>query len=206
LTLWAVAIALLFCLKGAARLQADPTDDLSISLSHPSAESAYRLMPEKRVTMILEDHLDGFPESEAPLLARHLLELCRRYRFDPAFILSLIQVESGFRIDVESPFGAIGLMQIMPATALKMASDLGVKARSLTDPYYNLMIGVSYLAYLRDYYRGLPPYYLVAAYNIGPSKMDELRSRKSFKPVNTKKYYEAIRRGVPDFRYYRRQG
>lgn len=218
---WAVAIAMSLCLRGTGELQADPTDDFSFTLTHAPLVDVYRLMPERKVTDILQDRLEGFPKTEASKISRHLVGLCRKHRFDPAFVLALIHVESGFRARAVSPQGALGLMQVMPATALAMVrdrsldlrryrhellveSELAVTERALLDPYFNLTIGVSYLARLRDHFQGLSPYYLVAAYNVGPAKMDELRSRKSFKPVNTKKYYEAIRRGVPEFRFYRR--
>ena len=64
------------------------------------------------------------------------------------------------------------------------------------------LLFIAYLATLRDRYRDFTPYHLVAAYNLGPTRMDELLSRKSFKPVTTKKYYEDIRRGVQVFRFY----
>jgi hypothetical protein len=217
---WSLAIAMSLCLRGAVRLQADPTDDFSFSLGRaPQQQEVDRLMSVRKVTDILVDHLDLFPRSQAPKLARHLLNLCHQYRFDPAFVLSLIQVESGFHIKIVSPSGAVGLMQIMPGTGLKVARDLGLvfkkpvhsgetslvaSERVLKDPFVNLTLGVAYLAWLRDHYKGLSPYYLVAAYNVGPARLDELLSRKSFEPVNTKKYFQAIRRGVPGFRYYRR--
>lgn len=221
ISIWTAAIAMSLCLRGAGKLQADPSDDFSFSLAHAPIFDVYRLMPEAKVADILQDRLRGIPAAEVPKLARHLVGLCRKYRFDPAFVLSLIEVESGFRVKVVSPQGATGLMQLMPGTALKMVRDLGLDLknfrfqfraesdlamteRALMDPFFNLTTGVSYLAWLRDHYEGLSPYYLVAAYNVGPGRMDELRSRKSFKPVNTKKYYEAIRRGVPGFRFYRR--
>jgi hypothetical protein len=206
---WVVAIALSLTLRGAGKLQADPTDDFSFTLSHAQETEVYRLMPESRVTQIFKDRLDLFPQSQIPRLSRHLIALCKRYRFDPAFVLSLVQVESGFHIRIKSPMGAVGLMQLMPGTGQKMVEDLGLHypnvGRALLDPFVNLTLGVAYLAWLRDHYRGLPPYYLVAAYNVGPARMDELLSRKSFKPVNTKKYFEAIRRQVPGFRFYRHE-
>ena len=73
------------------------------------------------------------------------------------------------------------------------------------DPFTNLTFGVAYLAFLREHYRGLNPYYLLAAYNMGPAKMDELLSKKTFKPGKTKTYFEAIRRAVFDFRSMKRQ-
>jgi soluble lytic murein transglycosylase len=138
--------------------------------------------------------------------------LCQKYRFDPAFILSLIQVESRFKTTARSGVGAVGLMQIMPATAavviremdLPNAEDSGMLSRrTLSDPFVNLTVGITYLAWLRDHYQGMPPYYLVAAYNAGPAKIDDLLSKGAFKPVQTKRYFEAIRRGVPEFRFYK---
>lgn len=222
ITAWVVVIAVTLGLRSAGRMRADPTDDFSFTLAHVPGLEVYHLMPEMRVTQILQDRLDLFPKSEAPKLARHLLELCKQYRFDPAFVLALIQVESAFHIKAVSPFGAVGLMQIMPATAVVTAEEMGLDlenqrlrlgarsklaaaGRLLRDPFANLTFGVAYLSWLRDHYHGLSAYYLVAAYNIGPARMDELLSRKSFKPVSTKRYFEAIRRGVPGLRFYHRE-
>ncbi len=229
------AIATGFALSGASTMEADPTDDFSFTLAHAPEADVYRLMSERRVTDILVDHLRGWrenqdriPQVEAAKLARHLLATCRQYRFDPAFVLSLIQVESRFRVRVISHMGAVGLMQVLPTTAIKIAQELGLPlrldgqkgalpvgvsvesaevlagGRLLLDPFVNVTLGVAYLAWLRDHYQGLSPYYLVAAYNVGPGRMDELLSRKNFKPVTTKRYFEAIRREVPGFRFYRR--
>ncbi len=208
----AVAVVMTLGLSGATGLQADPTDDLSFSLG-PShgliGLFGETTMPESRVVEIFQDRLDLFPRSQAPKLAAHLMRLCSYYRFDPAFVLSLVQVESRFRIKVQSPVGAVGLMQIMPATGLTLAPHAGMSIErmrsALQDPFFNLQIGIHYLAWLRDHYKGLSPYYLVAAYNVGPARMDELLVRKDFKPTGTKKYFEAIRKGVPEFRFYRRK-
>jgi soluble lytic murein transglycosylase-like protein len=72
------------------------------------------------------------------------------------------------------------------------------------DPYVNTAIGVAYLAWLRDYYKG-SPYRLLAAYNVGPGRMNELLSQRSFQPTETKKYFLSIRRGVPVFRFYQKR-
>jgi soluble lytic murein transglycosylase-like protein len=168
-------------------------------------------MSEKKVEIVLSDRLDIFPKSLSPRLAHHLLQLCQFYRFDPAFILSLIQVESGFHIKAVSSVGAIGLMQVMPSTAQVMIDEWDLPApkdgtsveRALTDPFFNLTMGVAYLSTLREHYQGKSPYFLLAAYNVGPARMDELLARKEFRPNLTAKYYDAIRRGIPGFRYYR---
>jgi soluble lytic murein transglycosylase-like protein len=219
---WVAILGVIAGLRAVSRMHADPTDDFSFTLTPSEGHGLFRLMPEARVTAILQDRLDLFPRSQAPKLARHLLELCKEYQFDPAFILSLIQVESGFHIKALSPYGAVGLMQIMPETALVTAQMMGIDleddrfrlgeatrvevvSRLLTDPFVNLTFGVAYLSWLRDHYRDRPPYVLVAAYNIGPARMDELLSRKGFKPASTKRYFDAIRRGVPRWRFYRRE-
>lgn len=237
---WVILLGGTISYVSAELIQADPSDDFSFTLPHGAVPAAYRaelpggadaldstelydLISEKKVAVVLADRLDVFPKSQIPKLANHLITLCRMYRFDPAFILSMIDVESSFRVKASSAVGAVGLMQLMPATATTVLKYLGVpfttqhlKAsqlqvlkrskldpRVLQDPFVNTTLGVTYLAWLRDHYRGLSPYYLVAAYNVGPSRLDELRSRRFFRPSETLKYFEAIRRGVPFFRFYK---
>jgi soluble lytic murein transglycosylase-like protein len=195
-------------------LSADPTDDLSLYLSQAPARDVYRLMSEKKIAVVFADHLDLFPYSLTPKLAHHLVQLCKYYRFDPAFILSLIQVESGFHVKAVSNVGAVGLMQVMPKTAELMVNDWDLPApagkasiksmaRALTDPFFNMTMGVAYLSTLREHYQGKSPYYLLAAYNVGPARFDELIAHQAFHADKTAKYYDAVRRGITGFRYYR---
>jgi hypothetical protein len=219
--LWMLSLVLGSLLSSIALIEADPTDDFSMSLGHSMQAKGYDLLPETRVSEILADRLDLFPKSQLPRLAHHIVFLCKKYRFDPAFILSLIQVESSFRIKALSPVGAVGLMQVMVPTAHFVVQKLGfhfsgyenfgphsLSKRVLTrpmlmDPYVNTAIGIAYLAWLRDYYRG-STYRLLAAYNVGPGRMDELLAQKSFKPTETKRYFQLIRQGVPRFRFYQK--
>lgn len=170
----------------------------------------YAAVTEATLERIFGDNLRGPGQDLSPgkrkRLARHLYQLCKRYEMDPALILSVIQVESSFRTDVVSPAGAVGLMQIMPATARFLAARHGLKrsisARDLQDPFLNLSLGVAYLRDLRNRYAGMSPYFHLAAYNLGPHRLDQLRSQPGFKPVATLKYYRAIMRGVNDWRHY----
>ncbi|MBL7715405.1 MAG: transglycosylase SLT domain-containing protein [Bdellovibrionales bacterium] len=185
----------------------DLTGDFSFSLVfHRKAESNELMTPD-RVERILRDHLDSFPKAWIPRLANHLLDLCRKHQFDPALILSVIRVESAFKVKARSPVGAMGLMQIMPATAFFVAKTNGIhfpRARALEDPFTNLTIGINYLAHLRNKYSEVSPYYQFAAYNMGPARLDQLRREKGkrFRGTTTRDYYEAIRRGVPVIRSY----
>ncbi|HEX9703586.1 MAG TPA: lytic transglycosylase domain-containing protein, partial [Rhodospirillales bacterium] len=67
---------------------------------------------------------------------------------------------------------ALGLMQLIPHTALKMAKSLNIpfdRRRLVTDPRYNLTLGQAYLAELLDEFKG--SYLLsLAAYNAGPHR------------------------------------
>jgi soluble lytic murein transglycosylase-like protein len=200
-------------------LSAEMNDELNSALMRPR----FRLsdsMTTEQIGEVLAERLDPISPAQIPYLAEHILDLAHHYRFDPAFILSMIQVESGFRTQIISSAGAVGLMQLMPATAGVVFRDLVlpltdvqlaslkhvrnplwiVPQKILMDPFTNLTLGVAYLAFLREHYRGLNPYYLISAYNMGPAKLDELLSKKTFKPVKTKSYFEAIRRAVFDFR------
>lgn len=137
-------------------------------------------------------------------LAAHLYQLCVENRLDPAFVLSVIQVESDFRADVISPAGAVGLMQLMPQTARLLSLrhlKRGLKI-DLKDPFLNLTLGIVYLSELKKRYTGLSPYYPLAAYNMGPHRLDVLRARPGFKPDQTLKYFQDIMRGVENWRHY----
>jgi hypothetical protein len=164
---------------------------------------AHASVTESTISRVFEDRLIGVSEGKdlPKRLAKHLLKLCVRHEMDPALVLSVIQVESSFRSDVVSPAGAVGLMQLMPATARTLTSRR-VTFETLKDPFFNLELGVTYLKNLRKRYAGLSAYYPLAAYNLGPHRLDTLRAKPTFKPEKTLRYYEEIMRGIGDWRRY----
>jgi transglycosylase-like protein with SLT domain len=81
-------------------------------------------------------------------------------------VRAVIQVESGFNPSAVSPKGAIGLMQLMPATI----QEFGV--RNPFDPRDNVRAGVAYLRQLLDRYSNNEELAL-AAYNAGPGAVDK---------------------------------
>lgn len=95
---------------------------------------------------------------------------------DPALLHALIRQESAFNPDAHSRAGARGLMQLMPATAKKIARELEIKGHStdrLTeDPYHNLILGGAYLNDMLSRYQGSMVMAL-AAYNAGPHRVDK---------------------------------
>jgi soluble lytic murein transglycosylase-like protein len=87
------------------------------------------------------------------------------YNVDSAFIRAVIHAESAFNPLARSRKGAMGLMQLMPATA----QEMGV--RNASDPEQNIQGGVKYLASLLRTFDG-DQSLAAAAYNAGPSAVN----------------------------------
>jgi soluble lytic murein transglycosylase-like protein len=99
----------------------------------------------------------------------HLRAASRQHDVDYELLKALIATESGFNASAVSPKGAVGLMQIMPATAQRygVSSDNKQQAeKKLSDPAVNIRTGTRYLRYLIDMFPGQLELAL-AAYNAG---------------------------------------
>jgi soluble lytic murein transglycosylase-like protein/TolA-binding protein len=89
---------------------------------------------------------------------------------DPYVLVSITRQESGFEPTSVSNAGAVGLMQIMPEEASRIATLAGLEAKpreALFDPTYNIQVGAAeYSQKLQAMHDN--PYLAVAAYNAGP--------------------------------------
>lgn len=94
----------------------------------------------------------------------------KRHGLDPSLVEAVVEVESRFRPQARSRAGAIGLMQLRPATASEVAGK-ELTEGDLYDPARNLDLGCAYLARLLRRYHGNRTAALMA-YNAGPGKTD----------------------------------
>jgi soluble lytic murein transglycosylase len=105
-------------------------------------------------------------------------------------IYSLIRAESGFSPEIRSPAGAIGLMQLMPATAKATAREKGAfNPQQLTLPECNIKLGTRHFRDLMKDFEG-DVIYSIAAYNAGSAAVD--RWRKSTKGLKMDEFIESI--------------
>jgi soluble lytic murein transglycosylase len=91
---------------------------------------------------------------------------------NPFLVTSLIRQESRFEPEIKSSAGALGLMQVMPATGESVAQQIDLTKYSLADPEDNINIGTFYLDYTHQKYQN-NSMLAIASYNAGPYKVAE---------------------------------
>ena len=107
-------------------------------------------------------------------LAEDIYDLALESEIDPDVAFGLVRTESEFKNHATSHVGAIGLTQLMPATARWLKKDVTVS--DLRDSRTNLSIGFRYLRDLIDKYDGDERLALLA-YNRGPGTVDRVLKR-----------------------------
>ena len=109
-----------------------------------------------------------------PLRYEHIVVgHAENYGLDPALLAAVIYHESRFDADARSSSGAVGLMQLLPATAQGIAVHTGgsrFRVGDLVDPEINVRYGSFYLRRLLRKYGDLR--HALAAYNAGQANVD----------------------------------
>lgn len=105
----------------------------------------------------------------------HFLEFSSAANIRGSWAYGVARSESLFMADIRSHAGAIGLMQLMPATGRRAAAELDVPYEglaTLTDPASSIRLGTTYLAKMLQRFGG-NIVLATAAYNAGPHKVEE---------------------------------
>ena len=148
-------------------------DDAAMVARHLAREGQYyesmriaeRIRREGRAIDRRELQELRFPRAFAPILEG----VSRDYDLPIWLWYALVREESYFAPAIESYAGAVGLAQLMPATAAEVAEREGITAPDLTNPETNLRLGASYLSRLLD--RFDEPAHAIMAYNGGQGRM-----------------------------------
>ncbi len=112
-------------------------------------------------------------------------DVTARDRLPAELIYAVMRQESGFRPKVVSPVGAVGLLQLMPATARQLAAKTStpLDAGALERPAVNVDLGSRYMANLLGIWKGNIPL-MVASYNAGPHAVSRWVARWGAQPVD----------------------
>lgn len=124
-----------------------------------------------------------------------IAEAASRFDVPQAWIVAVMQAESGGRthldgVPITSRAGAMGLMQVMPATYRDLARRHGLGPDPY-DPRDNILAGAAYLSAMRDRF-GYPG--LFAAYNAGPARYAAHLETGEPLPAETRRYIETLAR------------
>ncbi|WP_245944787.1 lytic transglycosylase domain-containing protein [Crenobacter cavernae] len=129
-------------------------------------------------TRVRPDLVAGLPKVNAPKISAGkkapyrdmIAKAARDNQLDAALLHAIVSVESGYRNTALSPKGAVGLMQVMPATGERFG------VTQLNDPRQNLKAGARYLKFLLTTFNGNLPL-VIAAYNAGEGAVQKYKNR-----------------------------
>lgn len=158
------------------------------------AEEAARAMAEvglhdPALRLLLGRELPAEAEAFYPRPFREISEAAaEREELAPWLLYALMRQESLFNPEARSYVGALGLSQLMPATAADVARRLGLSDPDLTDPEDNLALGAWYLRHMIERSENLPD--ALAAYNAGITRVRRWRRARGYLPMDL--YIETI--------------
>ena len=142
-----------------------------------------------RITQQISRYKTGLETSYINNLSELIVHEGKKYGYDPLLLTAVIITESSFNNWARSSRGALGLMQIRPATGKELATEVSVQWRgtsSLYDPEINIALGAYYLNKLLLHFGDLG--LALEAYNHGPSRLKGYL-KKGYRP---KRYSQQV--------------
>ena len=136
------------------------------------------------------DYEGAYPRYSKQEIRRAIAWYAKKYRLDPALLRAVIKAESDFHQHAVSRKGAIGLMQLTPATAVRL------RVNDAYDSMQNIRGGAKQLRHMLNLYQGDIPLAL-AAYNAGVhrvkgGKVPRIRETRAY-VRKVLRYYEVFR-------------
>jgi soluble lytic murein transglycosylase-like protein len=141
-------------------------------------ESNEKVVPEKINYISKND--DKKSLLSVPVSYDHIISIIsKKYNIEPSLVHAVIKVESNWDTKAISRSGAIGLMQLMPATARAMGIE------NPYNPEENIEAGIRYLRHLLDRFNG-DLILAIAAYNVGPRRVKKFQG---IPPIRETQHY-----------------
>jgi soluble lytic murein transglycosylase-like protein len=153
-----------------------PASVTAFALESVSFSKHSRLEPEGRAVWTL-----NYPAAFAP----HVWRAAWEHDLDPLLMLAVMRVESRYRHDAISRAGAMGLVQIMPATGHRVAALMGdteFRVDRLLEPGLNIRMGTFYLGKLMERFGDRQFALAVGSYNGGPHNIGRWLADKTGMP------------------------
>lgn len=125
----------------------------------------------------------------------HITEAAAKFDVPERWVREVMRQESGGNLYsrsgalITSGAGAMGLMQVMPATYDELRGRYPELGSDPFDPHNNILAGTAYIREMYDIY-GSPGF--LAAYNAGPGRLDDYLTRSRSLPLETRRYVASI--------------
>ena len=159
----------------------------------PKHKSIYEKNLKNQIDQQVLHYKTGLDKNYHSKLSELIVYESKKYGYDPLLLTAVIITESSFNNYARSSKGALGLMQIRPATGKYLANEVNVQwngSSSLYDPETNIILGAYYLNKLFIDFGDLG--LALEAYNHGPSRLKRYL-KKGYRP---KRYSQKV------FKYY----
>jgi soluble lytic murein transglycosylase-like protein len=163
-------LSICFALSCAVRQPEREVTAAAVASEAPTRETSAA----DEIEALLSRYMTGLAPFELRRTAEAVVTESKRNRIDPQLVLAVMHTESGYYNFARSPVGALGLMQIMPATGEMLAREAGLDwsgPDALFAPELNVRLGTRYLALLHARYGTWQG--ALAAYNWGPAAIDK---------------------------------
>lgn len=159
-----------------------PIDDRYVLIIHDSSSPSSKIDEAIKITpdQTIVPSMAQLPITTPAELLRHINVVSNKHKVDPDLIHAVIHVESAYRQYAKSNKGAIGLMQLLPATAKRMG------VTDIYNPAQNIDGGTKYLRHLLNMFNN-DTRLALAAYNAGEQSV--LRFGKRIPPFKETQAY-----------------